>query len=159
MYTLRYKLPLEVILNKPIENNGYKTYKINMSDLKFNDINPNEIKNLDGQYDWIAAWRNSEHDKKMGGFNNKDVMMEVVYDEGYYLITLLSEYSFDTIVKNNQYYSSNCPWEEITLKEAIERFFKGCIYDGIGENNIGNIHYDFEELEVWLGDELTEIID
>ena len=95
----------------------------------------------------------------MGGFNNKDVMMEVVYDKGYYLITLLSEHSFDTIVKNNQYYSSNGPWEEITLKEAIERFFKGCIYDGIGENNIGHIHYDSEELEVWLGDELTEIID
>ena len=47
----------------------------------------------------------------MGGFNNKDVMMEVVYDEGYYIITLLSEYSFDTIVKNNQYCSSNGPWE------------------------------------------------
>ena len=49
--------------------------------------------------------------------------------------------------------------KEITLKEAIERFFKGCIYDGIGENNICHIHYDFEELEVWLGDELTEITD
>ena len=159
MYTLRYKLPLEVMLNKPIEKNGYKTYKINMSDLKFNDINPNEIKNLDGQYDWIDTFRDCEYDKKMGGFNNKDVMMEVVYDKGYYLITLLSEYSFDTIVKNNQYCSSNGPWEEITLKEAIERFFKGCIYDGIGENNIGHIHYDSEELEVWLGDELTEIID
>ena len=33
-----------------------------------------EIKNLDGQYDWIASWRNSEYYKKMGGFNNKDVM-------------------------------------------------------------------------------------
>ena len=159
MYTLKYKLPLEVMLNEPIEKNGYETYKINMSDLKFNDINPNEIKNLDGQYDWIDAWRNSEYYKKMGGFNNKDVMMDVVYDKGYYIITLLSEYSFDTIIKNNKYYSSNGPWEEITLKEAIERFFKGCIYDGIGENNIGHIHYDFEELEVWLGDELTEIID
>ena len=159
MYTLKYKLPLEVMLNEHIEKNGYETYKINMSDLKLNDIDPNEIKNLDGQYDWIASWRNSEYYKKMGGFNNKDVMMEVVYDKGYYLITLLSEHSFDTIVKNNQYYSSNGPWEEITLKEAIERFFKGCIYDGIGEKNIGHIHYDFEELEVWLGDELTEITD
>ena len=84
----------------------------------------------------------------MGGFNNKDVLMEVVYDKGYYIITLLSKYSFDTIIKNNQYYSSNGPWEEITLKEAIERFLKECIYDGIGENEIGHIHYDFEELEV-----------
>lgn len=45
MYMLRYKLPLEVILNKPIEKNGYMTYKINMSDLNLDDINPNEIKN------------------------------------------------------------------------------------------------------------------
>ena len=159
MYTLKYKLPLEVMLNEPIEKNGYETYKINMSDLKFDDIDPNEIKNLDGQYDWIDAWRDNEYYKKMRGFNNKDVMMEVAYDKGCYIITLLSEHSFDTVVKNNQYCSSNGPWEEITLKEAIERFFKGCIYDGIGENNIGHIHYDFEELEVWLGDELTEIID
>ena len=160
MYTLKYRLPLEVMLNEPIEKNGYMTYKINMSDLKFNDINPNEIKNKDERNffgNWIESWRNSEYYKKMEGFNNKDVMMEVVYDEGYYIITLLSEYSFDTIVKNNQYCSSNGPWEEITLKEAIERFFKGCIYDGIGENNIGHIHYDSEELEVWLGDELIEI--
>ena len=157
MYTLRYKLPLEVILNKPIEKNGYMTYKINMSDLNLDDINPNEIKNLNGQYDWIDACRDSEYDKKMGGFNNKDILMEVAYNKGCYIITLLSKYSFDTIIKNNQYYSSNGPWEEITLKEAIERFLKGCIYDGIGENKIGHIHYDFEELEVWISDELTEI--
>lgn len=34
MYMLRYKLPLEVMLNKPIEKNGYKkngykTHKVN----------------------------------------------------------------------------------------------------------------------------------
>lgn len=157
MYIIRYKLPLEVMLNKPIEKNGYKTYEINMSDLKFNDINPYDIKNLDGQYDWIDAWRSRDYDKKMGGFNNKDVTMEVIYDKGCYIITLVSDKPFDTIVKNNRYYSSNGPWEEITLKEAIERFFEGCIYDGIGENPIGYIHYDFEELEVWLGHDLEQI--
>ena len=67
MYTLKYKLPLEVMLNEHIEKNGYETYKINMSDLKLNDIDPNEIKNLDGQYDWIASWRNSEYYKKWEG--------------------------------------------------------------------------------------------
>lgn len=157
MYAIRYKLPLEVMLNKPIEKHGYKTYKVNMSDLKFNDINWDEIKNLGGQYDWIDAWRGSDYDKKMGGFNNKDVTMEVQYDKGCYIITLLSENPFNTIVKNNRYYSSDGPWEEITLKEAIERFFEGCIYDGIGENPIGHIHYDFEELEVWLGRDLEQI--
>ena len=64
MYTLKYKLPLKVMLNEHIEKNGYETYKINMSDLKFNDINPNEIKNLDGQYDWIDTFRECEYDKK-----------------------------------------------------------------------------------------------
>lgn len=157
MYMLRYKLPLEVMLNKPIEKNGYKTHEVNMSELKFNDINPCDIKNLDGQYDWIDAWRDRDHDKKMGGFNNKDVIMEVIYNKGCYIITLVSDKPFDTIVKNNQFYSLDGPWEEITLKEAIERFFEGCIYDGIGENPIGYIHYDFEELEVWLGRDLIEL--
>ena len=157
MYMLRYKLPLEVMLNKPIEKNGYKTYEVNMSELKFNDINPCDIKNLDGQYDWIDAWRYSDHDKKMGGFNNKDVIMEVIYDKGCYIITLVSDKPFDTIVKNNRYYSSSGPWDEITLKEAIERFFEGCIYDGVGENEIGYIHYQGEKLEVWLGRDLIEL--
>ena len=157
MYTLRYKIPLKVILNKPIEKNGYKTHEINMSELNFRDINPREIEYLDGQYDWIDAWRDREYDRKMAGFNNKDVLMEVVYDKGYYIITLVSDKPFDTIVKNNHYYSFDGPWEEVTLKEAIERFFEGCIYDGIGENPIGNIHYGFEELEIWLGGNLTEL--
>lgn len=157
MYTLRYKLPLLVYLNTPIKKNGYETYNLYMSELNFRDIDPNEISRLDGDYDWIDAWRASDYDKKFGGFNNKDVLMEVVYDKGNYIITLISDKPFDTIVKNNRYYSSSDPWEEITLKEAIERFFEGCIYDGIGENPIGHIHYDFEELEVWLGHDLEQI--
>lgn len=157
MYTLRYKLPLEVILNKPIEKNGYKTHEVNMSELNFRDINQSDINNLRGQYDWIDVCLDREYDRKMAGFNNKDVLMEVVYDNGYYIITLVSDKPFDTIIKNNRYFSSDGPWEEITLKEAIERFFEGCIYDGIGENEIGHIYYDFEELEVWLGHDLVEI--
>lgn len=65
MYMLRYKIPLEVILNNPIEKNGYKVYEVKMSDLKFNDINLNEIKNLGGQelvkgdYEQVdVAWNN-----------------------------------------------------------------------------------------------------
>lgn len=157
MFTLRYKLPLEVMLNKPIEKNGYKTYEVSMSELNFRDINPIDIDKLRGQYDWIDVCLDREYDRKMAGFNNEDVLMEVVYDKGYYIITLVSDKPFDTIVKNNRYFSSDGPWEEITLKEAIERFFEGCIYDGIGENEIGYIHYDFEKLEVWLGRDLVEI--
>lgn len=159
MYTLKYKLPLLVNLNTPIKKNGYETYRLYMSELNFQDIDPNEISHLDGDYDWIDAWRGRDYDKKWSGFNNKDVLMEVVYDKGNYIITLVSDKPFDTIVKNNRYYSSSDPWEEITLKEAIERFFEGCIYDGIGENEIGYIHYQGEELQVWMGDELIEIGD
>jgi hypothetical protein len=157
MFTLKYKLPLEVMLNRPIIKEGHKTYNVLMSELKFQDISSDDIKRIDGNYDWIDAWRNRDYDKKMGGFNNKDVIMEVVYDKGNYIITLVSDKSFDTIVKNNRYYSSDGPWEDVTLKEAIERFFEGCIYDGIGENEIGHIHYHGEELEVWMSDKLTEL--
>lgn len=111
---------------------------------------------MDGQYDWIDAWRNRDYDKEMAGFNSKDVIMEVVYNQGNYIITLVSDKPFDTIVKNNRYYSRNDPWEEITLKEAVVRFLEGCISDGIGENEIGYITYQYEKCEVWLG-KLIEI--
>lgn len=156
MFTLKYKLPLKVVLNRPIIKDGHKTYDVLMSELNFQDISSDDIKHIDGNYDWIDAFRNRDYDRKMGGFNNKDVLMEVVYDKGDYIITLVSDKSFDTIVKNNRYYSSDGPWEDVTLKEAIERFFEGCIYDGIGENEIGHIHYHGEELEVWMGN-LIEI--
>ena len=157
MFFIRYKLPLVVQLNNPINISGYNTYEVLLSDLEFNSINHYDIEKLDGQYDWIEAWRNSEYDKKMGGFSHEDVLMEVVYDKGNYIITLVSDKPFDTIVKNNRYFSSNGPWEEITLKEAIERFFEGCIWDGIGENEIGHIKYQFEELEIWMSHDLIEI--
>lgn len=157
MYLLKYKLPLKVFLNTPVKKNEYETYELYLDELEFNKINSYDIKKLDGQYDWIDAWRNREYDKKMAGFNHEDVLMEVVYDKGNYIITLVSDKPFDTIVKNNRYFSSNGPWEEITLKEAIERFFEGCIWDGIGEHEIGHIKYQFEELEVWMTQNLIEI--
>lgn len=157
MYLLKYKLPLKVVLNTPIKKNGYETDELYLNELEFNKINSYDIKNLDGQYDWIEEWMNSEHDKKMAGFNNKDVLMEVIYDKGNYIITLVSDKPFDTIVKNNRYYSSDGPWKEITLKEAIEGFLEACIWDGIGENEIGHIKYQFEELEVWMTQNLIEI--
>lgn len=156
MFTLKYKLPLKVVLNRPIIKDGHKTYSVLMSELNFQDISSDDIKRIDGNYDWIDAWRNRDYDKKMGGFNNKDVLMEVVYDKGNYIITLVSDKSFDTIVKNNRYYSSDGPWEDVTLKEAIERFFEGCIYDGIGENEIGHIRYQGQDCDVWMGN-LIEI--
>lgn len=157
MYTIRYSLPLEVVLNRPIKKDGYETACLPMNELNFRDISSADIGNLGGQYDWIDACLDRDYDRRMKGFNNKDVLMEVVYDKGYYIITLVSDKPFDTIVRNNRYSSSEGPWDEITLQEAIERFFEGCIYDGVGENPIGNIYYDYEKLEVWMGTDLVQI--
>jgi hypothetical protein len=155
MYELNFKIPLiawfDRDIAKPTLSNHYSTHEVNIEDLKFNDINIKDIENLDGQYDWIKAWRYREYDRKMGGFNSNDVLMSVTYDKGNYIVMLLSEKPFDTIVKNNHYYSLNGPWEDITLKEAIIRFLEGCISDGIGENSIGTITYHNENAEIWLG--------
>lgn len=157
MDTLQFKIPLRVLLNKPIFKDSYPVHMVNMSELDFESIHKDEIEKLDGDYDWIEAWCYRDYDRQMSGFNSKDVSMEVVYDnKGNYIVTLISERPFDTIVKNNHYYSNNGPWEEITLKEAVVRFLEGCISDGIGENEIGYITYQGEKCDVWLG-ELTEI--
>lgn len=159
MDILRYKLPLKVILPYPIKkSNGYSDCSAFMEDIDFNSINQIDIDNLDGQYDWIDVWMNRDYDKKMSGFNNKDVLMEVAYDKGNYIITLVSEKPFSTIVRNNRYYSSFDDFEDVTLKEAILRFLEGCIWDGIGENEIGHIIYQGHKCDVWMGhDCLTEI--
>lgn len=156
MDILRFKIPLIVVLPRPVMKNQYSTYHINMDEINFNSISEKDIEQLDGQYDWIDAWRDNDYDRKMGGFNNKDVLMEVVYEKGNYIVTLISDKSFNTIVKNNHYYSSSGPWDEITLKEAVVRFIEGCISDGIGENEIGYITYQYERCDVWMG-ELIEI--
>jgi len=150
MYILKYKLPLKIFLPKPIEKNGHQINSVLMEEIDFNSISDKDIGDLDGQYDWIEAWCNRDYDKKMAGFNNKDVLMEVIYDKGNYIITLISEMSFDTIVKNNRYFSSIDPWEDVTLKEAVERFLEGCIWDGIGENEIGEVIYQDHKCDVWM---------
>lgn len=157
MDILRYKLPLKVILPYPIKkSNGYSDCSAFMEDIDFNSISQIDIDNFDGQYDWIDAWRNRDYDKKMGGFNNKDVLMEVTYDKGSYIITLVSEKPFSTIVRNSRYYHND--FEDVTLKEAVERFLEGCIWDGIGENEIGEITYQGHKCDVIMGHGyLTEI--
>ena len=151
MDILKFRLPLKVFLPKPVEKNGYKTYSILMEELDFNSIAPIDIENLDGQYDWIEAWCNREFDKQYHGFDNKDVQMEVVYDKGNYIITLVSDKSFNTILKVKKHYSDG--FREITLKEAVVDFLEGCIWDGIGENEIGEIVYQGYKCDVWMAHE------
>ena len=118
MDILKFKLPLKVFLPKPVEKNGYKTNSVLMEEIDFNSIAPIDIEELDGQYDWIECWCNREFDKKYHGFDNKDVQMEVVYDKGNYIITLVSDKPFDTIVKICQGFRGEIE-REITLKHYV----------------------------------------
>lgn len=159
MFLRKYKIPLDVYSNNPISEKSYKyedsCYITNIGEL---DLKQSDIDDLGGQYDWIDDDDSgySEYFRTVYGFNNKDVLMEVVYEKGYYIVTLVSDKPFDTIVRNNRYRSSNGSWDEITLEEAIVRFINGCLSDGIGENPIGDVFYQGEICEVWLGD-LIEI--
>ena len=159
MYLKKYKIPLEIISNNPISENSHKNgeysaYRTNLGEL---DLKQSDIDELGGQFDWINTWVNDEYHRRMLGFNNKDVLMEVIYDKGYYIVTLVSDKPFNTIVRNNRYCSSNGPWEEVTLEEAIVRYINGCLSDGIGENPIAYIEYQDEVCDVWLKEELIEM--
>lgn len=155
MYELKYKIPLKVFCDVPIIKNGYKTYDVLMEEIDFNSIDQKDIEELDGQYDWIDAWRNTEYDRKHGGFNNEDVQMECIYDKGNYIVTLVSEKPFDTIVRCSRFYDGD--YKEITLKEAVEGFLEGCIWDGIGENEIGYIMYQNHKCDVWMSKDYVEL--
>lgn len=157
MDILKYKLPLKIYPPVPVQKNGYLANSVLMEEIDFNSINSKDIEELDGQYDWIEAWCNREFDKKYHGFDNKDVQMEVVYDKGNYIITLISEKSFNIIVKVHQGFRGEIE-KELTLKEAVFDFLKGCIWDGIGENEIGEITYQGHKCDVWMAHEtFTEI--
>lgn len=153
MFLKRYKIPLEVYSINPISENSYSPHKYSMYKTNIGELNlkQSDIDELGGQYDWIDAWMDDEYHRQMRGFNNKDVLMEVVYEKGYYTVTLVSDKPFDTIVKNNRYCSSSGPWDKVTLEEAIVRFINGCLSDGIGENPISYLKYQGEVCDVWLG--------
>lgn len=153
MFLKKYKIPLEVYSDNQISEKSYKPreYSCYMTNIGELDLKQSDIDSLDGQYDWIDAWADEEYDRQLMGFNNKDVLMEVVYDKGYYTVTLVSDKPFDTIVRYNKYRSFNGPWEEVTLEEAIVKYINGCLSDGIGENPISYIRYQGEVCDVWLG--------
>ena len=157
MDILKFKLPLKIYPPVPVKKNGYLANSVLMEEIDFNSISDKDIGDLDGQYDWIEAWCNREFDKQYHGFDNKDVQMEVVYDKGNYIITLVSDKSFDTIVKMRQGFRGEIE-KELTLKEAVVDFLEGCIWDGIGENEIGEITYQGYKCDVWMVHEnFTEI--
>ena len=148
MYTIKYRIPLVIYP-------GLYGERVEISTLE-KPLSQEEIHNLDGQFDWIDLWCDRNYDRWRNGFNNEDVLMECKYDKGNYIITLVSDKQFDTIVQQNHYYHVTNKSETVTLQQAIEMFFNGCISDGIGENPIGYIRRDFVKFEVWMGD-LEEI--
>lgn len=161
MYLKKYKFPLEIISDNPISENSHKNgeysaYRTNLGEL---DLKQSDIDKLDGQFDWIDAWMHDAYHKNMSGFNNKDVLMEVIYEKGYYIITLVSDKPFNTIVRNNRRNDINGsgPWDEITLEEAVVRFIKGCLSDGIGEGRVACIKYQGEVCDVWMVEKLIEM--
>ena len=157
MEILRYKIPLRVYFDKTVMMDNHPTYVMNMEDMAYASISKEETDRLEGQYDWIDAWRNGEYYKQDNGFDNKDVLMDVIYENGSYSITLLSEIPFDTVVKiTDTDINGTNKTMGLTLKDAVVYFIEGCISDGIGENEIGHITYHGEKGSVWMR-ELTPI--
>ena len=100
MYTIKYRIPL-VIYTEPYGD------CVEISTLE-EPLNQEEIHNLDGQFDWIDLWCHHNYYRWLNGFNNEDILMECIYDKGNYIITLVSDKPFDTLVQNNHnYYYTN----------------------------------------------------
>lgn len=90
-------------------------------------------------------------DKKFYGFNQREVMMDVTLVDGYYLAEFVTEIPLNQVVTLTRDYGDFTSVREMTLKEAILEYLEGCLSDGIGENPIGRVSYNFTEHEVWLG--------
>lgn len=95
-------------------------------------------------------------DKKFYGFNQREVMMDVTLVDGYYLVEFVTEIPLDQMVTLTRDYEDFISIREMTLKEAILEYLEGYLSDGIGENPIGRVSYNFTEHEVWLG--IAEVI-
>lgn len=149
-YTLKYKIPLKLIDEK-----GCSVWMHN-----FNPKDFKGIENLLGQWDWLKREPQSDqvenefdlnYTKIQEGFNDKEVKMSVIFDDGWYSVCFTSIIPINTEIVDMHSY----PKKE-TLKTAIERKFFGMISDGIGENSIGKVVFtrsrNPKNYEVWLGD-------
>ena len=76
--------------------------------------------------------------------------MEVKFENGYYIAEFLTELPLDSIVYvyKDRY---NPKGIKKTLKEAIINFLEVQLMDGIGENPIGEVNYNYTTHEVYLG--------
>lgn len=155
MEVLMYKIPLFMYSNSEHDPRSKSTCLIrNMEDIDISQVHG--IERLGGQYSWIfnyteyysnpiEAEKMFAHDKKCYGFNYKEVIMDVIFnDSGYYIAEFLSIFPLDTMVTRGS--------DNVTLKEAIKDFLDGQLSDGVGENEIGVVSYNYTTYDVWLGD-------
>lgn len=160
MEVLTYKIPLFMYSNSEYDPRNKSMCLIrNMEDIDVSQVHG--IEKLGGQCSWISNYteyysnpieveKMFARDKKYHGFNYKEVVMDVVFnDGGYYVAEFLSILPLDTMVTRDNYYDRS---EAITLKEAIKDFLDGQLSDGVGENEIGIVSYNNTTHDVWLGD-------
>jgi len=149
-YELRYKIPLRMI-----DDSG--------NEIQMPDVLPENIlgiENLLGQWDWFEKEPKSDQIEELfdlnyariqNGFTHKDIKMSVTFDKGWYNVCFTSIIPVNSEVMNLHTY----PKKE-TLRTAIERVFFGMVSDGIGENPIGEVILNMNNLqtkfEVWMGD-------
>lgn len=165
MNIIRYKIPLLMYSDTerdPKDSNSCLIRK--MEDLE--DISQvSGIEKLGGQYCWIydydtycSHYTEEEVDKfyedyrKSNGFCLRDVLMSVTFKDGYYLAEFLTELPLD---KEVVLIHGHGKWRReyrMTLKKAIKDFLDGHLSDGIGENPIGYVSYNYTTHEVTLGD-------
>ena len=164
MENLTFKIPLLMYSDTEFNPKYKGTCLIrNMEDLNISEVKG--IEKLSGQYCWIYdcyKWERKndvakflKYDKETYGFNIDDVIMEVKFNNGYYLVEIVTNKPLSSIVTYNNGYK-NGPTTRTSLKQAIISFLNGCLSDGIGENPIGSVTYNHTTHEVWLGD-LIEI--
>lgn len=158
MEILTYKVPLLMYSNTEIDPRTNSMCLVR----KMADIDTSAVQGIDelfGVGSWLQDYKdyssNQEEiermlrlDKENYGFNSSEVIMDVKFSEGYYIIEFLSDLPFNTPVNRHNWFSS----DTVSLKEAIKSWFDGQLSDGIGENQIGTVSYGGTTHEVWLGD-------
>ena len=155
METLKYKIPLRMYSwdeRDPIRPSCCLV--LEMPSLDITKIYG--ISSLSGLGCWIRDWgseKDHRWEERAYGFSIKTVVMDVRFSAGYYIAEFLSDLPLETIVTRN---CLGRP-ETMTLKEAIKDFLDGCLMDGIGENEIGQVEYNSHKYDVWLG-RATEIV-
>lgn len=159
MNIIKFQIELLMYSDTEIDPNcNHQCLIRKMSDVDISQVSG--INTLSGQYCWIYDYDNNysdkkdielgyKHDKEWHGFNLKEVIMYTTFKDGHYIAEFATEMPLESIVTLKRYKDSD--GVKMTLKDAIKEFLDGNLSDGIGENPIGTVGYNFTTHEVWLG--------